>query len=111
MHMSKLCLALVGLMSVCLASCSSGGPSQSEREHAFLLFVQDNSNEEARIEDFQSNQCKKAQGAPSYTCDVSAKVEAMERDFGHQMDGVVIPPPISRRQKWNFLVPFPEEVP
>ncbi|SON85404.1 hypothetical protein XAP6984_650008 [Xanthomonas phaseoli pv. phaseoli] len=23
----------------------------------------------------------------------------------------VIPPPISRRQKWNFLVPFPEEVP
>ncbi|WP_234799195.1 hypothetical protein [Xanthomonas citri] len=21
------------------------------------------------------------------------------------------PPPISRRQKWNFLVPFPEEVP
>ncbi|APR13370.1 hypothetical protein [Xanthomonas citri] len=24
---------------------------------------------------------------------------------------LVIPPPISRRQKWNFLVPFPEEVP
>ncbi|PNV26393.1 short-chain dehydrogenase, partial [Xanthomonas citri] len=23
----------------------------------------------------------------------------------------VIPPPISRRQKWNFLVPFLEEVP
>ncbi|WP_131469985.1 hypothetical protein [Xanthomonas citri] len=23
----------------------------------------------------------------------------------------VIPPRISRRQKWNFLVPFPEEVP
>ncbi|CEE42435.1 hypothetical protein XAC2911_470080 [Xanthomonas citri pv. citri] len=27
------------------------------------------------------------------------------------MCGTVIPPPISRRQKWNFLVPFPEEVP
>ncbi|NEK62491.1 hypothetical protein E2P73_16690 [Xanthomonas perforans] len=27
------------------------------------------------------------------------------------IDHGVIPPPISRRQKWNFLVPFPEEVP
>ncbi|WP_127170265.1 hypothetical protein [Xanthomonas euvesicatoria] len=27
------------------------------------------------------------------------------------LDAAVIPPPISRRQKWNFLVPFPEEVP
>ncbi|WP_184409591.1 hypothetical protein [Xanthomonas sp. 3075] len=88
MHMSKLCLALVGLMSVCLASCSGGGPAETEREQAFLQFVKANSNEEARIEDFESNQCTKAEGAPSYTCDVSAKVEAMERDFGHQMDGV-----------------------
>ncbi|WOB48884.1 hypothetical protein NYR97_16855 [Xanthomonas hydrangeae] len=86
--MSKLCLALVGLMSVCLASCSGGGPAETEREHAFLQFVKANSNEEARIEDFESNQCTKAEGVPSYTCDVSAKVEAMERDFGHQMDGV-----------------------
>ncbi len=29
---------------------------------------------------------------------------------GNEVRGV-IPPPISRRQKWNFLVPFPEEVP
>ncbi|RWU17318.1 hypothetical protein [Xanthomonas phaseoli] len=47
--MSKLCLALVGLMSVCLASCSGGGPAETEREHAFLQFVKANSNEEARI--------------------------------------------------------------
>ncbi|WP_372381414.1 DUF4062 domain-containing protein [Xanthomonas sp. NCPPB 1754] len=36
-------------------------------------------------------------------------LEAMQQ---HALFGKpVIPPPISRRQKWNFLVPFPEEVP
>ncbi len=30
---------------------------------------------------------------------------------GEQMMQEVIPPPISRRQKWNFLVSFLEEVP
>ncbi|MCC8533046.1 hypothetical protein LN457_09590 [Xanthomonas phaseoli] len=88
MHMSKLCLALVGLMSACLASCSGGGPAETEREHAFLQFVKENSNDEARIEDFKSNQCQKAEGAPSYTCDASAKVKALGQDFGNQMDGV-----------------------
>ncbi|WP_372376688.1 hypothetical protein ACDI35_10590 [Xanthomonas axonopodis pv. cajani] len=86
--MSKARFAVIGTLIVSLAACSGGRPSQSEREHAFLEFVKANSNEEARIEDFESNQCTKAEGAPSYTCDVSAKVEAMERDFGHQMDGV-----------------------
>ncbi|WP_219865222.1 hypothetical protein [Xanthomonas citri] len=31
--------------------------------------------------------------------------------FRDLVERMVIPPPISRRQKWNFLVPFPEEVP
>jgi len=86
--MRKARLAVVGMLIAFLGACSGGRPSQSEREFAFLQFVKANSNEEARIEDFESNQCTKAEGAPSYTCDVSAKVEAMERDFGHQMDGV-----------------------
>ena len=86
--MSKARLAIIGTLIVSLVACSGGGPAETEREHAFLQFVKANSNEEARIEDFESNQCTKAEGAPSYTCDVSAKVEAMERDFGHQMDGV-----------------------
>ncbi|MGD3385117.1 hypothetical protein QT497_22275 [Xanthomonas citri pv. citri] len=41
-----------------------------------------------RIEDFKSGKCTKAEDAPSFSCDVSAKVRAMGRDFGHEMDGV-----------------------
>ncbi|TQT62080.1 hypothetical protein DB811_13920 [Xanthomonas perforans] len=41
-----------------LGACSGGRPSQSEREFAFLQFVKENSNDEARIEDFKSNQCQ-----------------------------------------------------
>ncbi|KKY03074.1 hypothetical protein PK69_24695 [Xanthomonas phaseoli pv. phaseoli] len=33
------------------------------------------------------------------------------KGFGWNHKRVVIPPPISRRQKWNFLVSFLEEVP
>ncbi|QDI02535.1 hypothetical protein E4A48_01400 [Xanthomonas cerealis pv. cerealis] len=86
--MRKARLAVVGMLIVFMAGCSGGRPSQTEREFAFLQFVKQNSNDEARIEDFDSNQCTKAEGAPGYTCDASAKVEAMGRDFGHQMDGV-----------------------
>ncbi|WP_150115867.1 hypothetical protein [Xanthomonas phaseoli] len=32
-------------------------------------------------------------------------------DIGVGIAATVIPPPISRRQKWNFLVSFLEEVP
>ncbi|EKQ58370.1 hypothetical protein WS7_21370 [Xanthomonas citri pv. malvacearum str. GSPB2388] len=86
--MSKARFAVIGTLIVSLVACSGGGPSQDDRQSAFLLYVQDNSNDKAKIEDFESGKCVKAEGAPSYTCDVSAKVEAMERDFGHQMDGV-----------------------
>ncbi|MGW8275904.1 hypothetical protein [Xanthomonas axonopodis] len=42
-----------------------------------------------------------------YTIEINATVQV-----AHYMTvEAVIPPPISRRQKWNFLVPFPEEVP
>ncbi|MEA5126195.1 hypothetical protein [Xanthomonas floridensis] len=86
--MSNARFAVIGTLIVSLAACSGGRPSQSEREHAFLQFVKENSNDEARIEDFKSNQCQKAEGAPSYTCDASAKVKALGQDFGNQMDGV-----------------------
>ncbi|QWN26829.1 hypothetical protein DGM85_16385 [Xanthomonas phaseoli pv. phaseoli] len=32
-------------------------------------------------------------------------------DVAERLGVTVIPPPISRRQKWNFLVSFLEEVP
>ncbi|KLC23322.1 hypothetical protein TB9_09400 [Xanthomonas perforans] len=86
--MRKARLAVVGMLIAFLGACSGGRPSQSEREFAFLQFVKENSNDEARIEDFKSNQCQKAEGAPSYTCDASAKVKALGQDFGNQMDGV-----------------------
>ncbi len=88
--MPKARLAVMSALTLYLTACSGGQPSQSEREHAFLEFVKGNSNDEARIEEFESNQCTKAEGAPGYTCDASAKVETMGRDFGHQMDGVYI---------------------
>lgn len=69
--MRKARLAVVGMLIAFLGACSGGRPSQSEREFAFLQFVKENSNDEARIEDFKSNQCQKAEGAPSYTCDAS----------------------------------------
>ncbi|MEA0624160.1 hypothetical protein QYY83_06990 [Xanthomonas campestris pv. campestris] len=86
--MSKARFAVIGTLIVSLVACSGGGPSQDDRQSAFLLYVQDNSNDKAKIEDFESGKCVKAEGAPSYTCDVSAKVEALGQDFGSQMDGV-----------------------
>jgi hypothetical protein len=53
-----------------------------------LQFVKANGSDDARIEDFNSKKCQKAEGAPSFVCDASAKVHAMGRDFGNQMDGV-----------------------
>lgn len=77
--MSKARFAVIGTLIVSLVACSGGGPSQGDRQSAFLLYVQDNSNDKAKIEDFESGKCVKAEGAPSYTCDVSAKVEALGR--------------------------------
>ncbi|MBO9748776.1 MULTISPECIES: hypothetical protein [Xanthomonas] len=86
--MSKRRVALIILLIAGLAGCSGGGPAQTEREHAFLQYVKDNGSDDARIEDFKSGKCTKAEGAPSYVCDVSAEVTAMGRRFGHEMDGV-----------------------
>lgn len=86
--MSKLRIALTGSLAACLAACSGGGPSHDERQNAFLQYVKDNSNDKAKIADFESGKCVKAEGAPSYNCAVSSQVEAMQRDFGHEMDGV-----------------------
>ncbi|WP_045760741.1 hypothetical protein [Xanthomonas albilineans] len=86
--MSKARVAVIGMLAFVLASCSGDGPSESEREHAFLQHVKENGSDEGRIEDFESHQCTKAESAPSYNCDVSAKVQDLGRDFGHQMDGI-----------------------
>ncbi|MBZ2679328.1 hypothetical protein IPR78_19705 [Xanthomonas perforans] len=86
MHHAR--VAVIGLLTVALAACYGGGPSESEREHAFLQHVKENGSDEGRIEDFESHQCTKAESAPSYNCDVSAKVQDLGRDFGHQLDGV-----------------------
>ncbi|QHB70717.1 hypothetical protein [Stenotrophomonas sp. 364] len=87
--MSKARVAVVGALIVCLAACSGGGgPPHDDRQNAFLQYVQDNSNDKAKIQEFRSGKCVKAEGAPSYNCDVSAQIEAMGRDFGNQMDGV-----------------------
>ncbi|MFB0370863.1 MobA/MobL family protein [Xanthomonas euvesicatoria] len=42
---------------------------------------------------------------------LTERLEAMRGNGIFVQGQAVIPPPISRRQKWNFLVPFPEEVP
>lgn len=81
-------LAAIGALIVSLAACSGGGPSHDDRQGAFLQFVKDNSNDKAKIADFESGKCVKAEGSPSYNCAVSSQVEAMQRDFGHEMDGV-----------------------
>jgi len=86
--MSKLRIALTGALIISLAACSGGGPSHDDRQAAFLQYVKDNSNDKAKIADFESGKCVKAEGAPSYNCAVSSQVEAMQRDFGHGMDGV-----------------------
>ncbi|MCC4629159.1 hypothetical protein LPY96_17615 [Xanthomonas citri pv. malvacearum] len=86
--MSKRRVALIILLIAGLAACSADGPAQTEREHAFLQYVKDNGSDDARIEDFKSGKCTKAEGAPSYVCDVSAEVTAMGRKFGNEMDGV-----------------------
>jgi len=86
--MFKARVAVVGALILALAACSGGGPSHDERQNAFLQYVKDNSNEKAKIREFQSGKCAKAEGTPSYNCAVSSQVQAMERDFGHEMDGV-----------------------
>lgn len=86
--MLKSRLAVIGALIVSLAACSGGGPSHDDRENAFLQYVKDNSNDKAKIREFQSGECVKAEGAPSYNCSVSSQVMAMERDFGHEMDGI-----------------------
>ncbi|ATS51204.1 conserved exported hypothetical protein [Xanthomonas citri pv. fuscans] len=86
--MSKFRVSLISLLIAGLTACSGGSPAQTEREHAFLQYVKDNGSADARIEDFKSGKCTKAESAPSFSCDVSAKVRAMGRDFGHEMDGV-----------------------
>lgn len=86
--MLKLRVAVVGVLTACLAACSGSGPSHDERQNAFLQYVKDNSNDKAKIREFRSGKCAKAEGAPSYNCTVSSEVMAMERDFGNQMDGV-----------------------
>ncbi len=86
--MSKVRIAVASALIVCLAACSGGGPSHDERQNAFLQYVKDNSNEKAKIREFESGKCVKAEGSPSYNCAVSSQVQAMERDFGHEMDGV-----------------------
>ncbi|ASY85581.1 hypothetical protein [Xanthomonas citri] len=68
--MSKRRVALIILLIAGLAACSADGPAQTEREHAFLQYVKDNGSDDARIEDFKSGKCTKAEGAPSYVCDV-----------------------------------------
>jgi hypothetical protein len=81
-------ITVVGALIFALAACSGGGPSHDERQKAFLQYVKDNSNDKAKIREFQSEECAKAEGTPSYNCAVSSQVMAMERDFGHEMDGV-----------------------
>ncbi|ASN02295.1 hypothetical protein ABQW55_016375 [Xanthomonas citri pv. malvacearum] len=62
--------------------------------------------------------CAKGQGAEAnkrlgYIVGSAARLleGTMDKEATQQWLTLVIPPPISRRQKWNFLVPFPEEVP
>lgn len=86
--MFKLRVAVVGVLTAFLVACSGSGPSHDERQNAFLQYVKDNSNDKAKIREFKSGKCAKAEDAPSYACDVSSQVQAMERDFGHEMDGV-----------------------
>ncbi|CAM4345508.1 hypothetical protein CR156_14920 [Stenotrophomonas lactitubi] len=86
--MLKSRLAAIGALIVSLAACSGGGPSHDDRQNAFLQYVKDNSNDKAKIRDFESGKCVKAEGAPSYNCAVASNVMAMDRDFGHEMDGV-----------------------
>ncbi|HHA2453048.1 TPA: hypothetical protein ACOEBF_000049 [Stenotrophomonas maltophilia] len=86
--MFKLRVAVVGVLTACLVACSGSGPSHDERQNAFLQYVKDNSNDKAKIREFQSGECAKAESTPSFNCSVSSQVMAMERDFGHEMDGV-----------------------
>jgi len=86
--MFKARITVVGALIFALAACSGGGPSHDERQNAFLQYVKDNSNDKAKIREFQSGECAKAEGTPSYNCTVSSQVMAMDRDFGNQMDGV-----------------------
>lgn len=86
--MFKARIAVVGALIFALAACSGGGPSHDDRQNAFLQYVKDNSNDKAKIREFQSGECAKAEGTPSYNCTVSSQVMAMDRDFGNQMDGV-----------------------
>ncbi|MCW0411066.1 hypothetical protein NG831_05750 [Xanthomonas sacchari] len=85
--MSKARVAVIG-MTALLAACSGGGPSESQRQEAFLLHLKEEGSDNAKIRDFESSKCTKAESAPTYACDVSAKVQAAGHDFGNELDGI-----------------------
>lgn len=85
--MSRALVAVIG-MTALLAACSGGGPSESQRQEAFLLHLKEEGSDNAKIRDFKSSKCTKSESAPSYACDVSARVEAVGRDFDHELDGI-----------------------
>ncbi|ATS64259.1 MULTISPECIES: hypothetical protein [Xanthomonas] len=81
-------LAVVGMLIVFLAGCSGGGPSKDQRQRAFLQYMKEEGSDNAKIRDFESSKCTKSESAPAYACDVSAKVQAAEHDFGNELDGI-----------------------
>ncbi|PZP63145.1 MAG: hypothetical protein DI597_03655 [Pseudoxanthomonas spadix] len=85
--MSRARIAVIG-MTALLAACAGGGPSSDQRQRAFLEYMKAEGSDNAKIRDFESNKCTKSEGAPSYACDVSARVEAVGRDFDHELDGI-----------------------
>ncbi|RZZ86978.1 hypothetical protein [Pseudoxanthomonas winnipegensis] len=86
--MSKAQVAAIGLLTVFLAACSGGGPSKAQRQAAFVAHMKEEGSDNAKIRDFQSSKCTKSESTPTYACDVSATVQAMGRDFDHEMDGI-----------------------
>lgn len=85
--MSRALVAVIG-MTALLAACSGGGPSESQRQEAFLLYLKKEGSDNAKIRDFESSKCTKSESAPTYACVVSARVEAVGRDFDHELDGI-----------------------
>ncbi|MBO9828779.1 hypothetical protein J7373_11020 [Xanthomonas sp. A2111] len=83
-------LTVVGMLIVFLAGCSGGGPSKDQRQRAFLQYMKEEGSDNAKIRDFESSRCEKSESAPSYACDVSARVEAVGRDFDHELDGIYV---------------------
>ncbi len=86
--MSSAQVVAIGVLTVFLAACSGGGPSKAQRQEAFLLHLKEEGSDNAKIRDFESKKCTKSESAPTYACDVSARVEAVGRDFDHELDGI-----------------------